>query len=85
LRSSGSSASFVVIDFRKCEICGRPLEGPEGELREVEHRRLDPAEDAVLQRDVPEDLPEGSVCDACLRDYRRRIGGGEGPGRRPGA
>ena len=72
-----------MIDFRKCEICGRPLEGPEGDQREVEHRRLEPAAEAVLQREIPGDLPEGAVCEACLRDYRRRIGYGEEPPRRP--
>ena len=74
-----------MVDFRKCEICGRPLEGPEGEQREVEHRRLDPAAEAVLQREIPRNLPEDAVCGACLRDYRRRIGRGDEPPGRPGS
>lgn len=63
------------MDFRKCEICGRPLEGPEGEQYEVEHRRVDPAAGAALQREMPHDLPSEAVCDDCLRAYRREIGG----------
>ena len=74
-----------MVDFRKCEICGRPLEGPEGEQREVAHRRLDPAAEAERQRAIPRTLPEDAVCGACLRDYRRRIGRGDEPPGRPGS
>jgi hypothetical protein len=63
-----------MVNFRKCEICGRALEGPEGEQHVVENRRIDPAAGAALQRDVPRDLPPDSVCDDCLETYRRGIG-----------
>jgi hypothetical protein len=63
-----------VVNFRKCEICGGPLEGLEGEQHEVEHRRLEPAENAMLQREVPHDLPYEAVCDDCLAEYRRETG-----------
>ena len=72
-----------MVTFRKCEICGRALEGPEAEQQEVEHRRLEPAEGAVLQREVPHDLPSGSVCDECLSEYRRRTGTRDDPLDRP--
>jgi hypothetical protein len=63
-----------MVNFRKCEICGRVLEGPEAEQQAVENRRFDPAAGAVLQREVPRDLPPDSVCDECLEAYRREIG-----------
>ncbi len=63
-----------MVNFRKCAICGRALEGPEAEQQVVQHRRFDPAAGAVLQRDMPRDLPPESVCDQCLEAYRREIG-----------
>jgi hypothetical protein len=64
-----------MVTFRKCELCGRALEGPEAGQEVVEHRGLDPAQDALLQREIPGDLPADSVCDECLAEYRRRLGG----------
>jgi hypothetical protein len=63
-----------MVNFRKCEICGRVLEGPEAEQQVVENRRFDAAAGAALQRQMPRDLPPGSVCDACLEAYRRETG-----------
>jgi hypothetical protein len=63
-----------VVSFRKCEICGRSLDGLEGEQHEVENRRVEPAENALLQREVPHDLPSEAVCDDCLAEYRRKTG-----------
>jgi hypothetical protein len=63
-----------MIEFRKCEICGRPLEGPEAEQVQVDKRRLDPAAGAVLQRELPRDLDPDAVCDECIEEYRRRTG-----------
>ena len=63
-----------VVSFRKCEICGRSLEGPASGQQEVEHRRIDPAAGAALQRQVPRDLPPEAVCEECLEAYRKLIG-----------
>jgi hypothetical protein len=63
-----------MVNFRKCAICGRALEGPEAGQQVVEHRRFDPAMGAHLQREIPRDLPPESVCDECLEAYRRGIG-----------
>lgn len=65
---------YGMIDFRTCEICGRPLEGPEGEQQAVENRPFDAAAGAALQRDAPPDVTPDSVCQECLREYRREIG-----------
>jgi hypothetical protein len=63
-----------MVSFRKCEICGRVLEGPEAEQQVVENRRFDAAAGAALQREVPRDLPSASVCGECLEAYRRETG-----------
>lgn len=63
-----------MISFRKCEVCGRALEGPEAEQQVVEHRRFDPAAEAVLQREIPRDLPPEAVCAECLEEYRLATG-----------
>ena len=63
-----------MVSFRKCDICGKPLEGPAAEQHVVENRPIDPAAGAVLQRETPRDLDSQDVCGDCLREYRKGIG-----------
>jgi hypothetical protein len=72
--SQATIHNWAMVTFRKCDICGKALGGPEAEQHEVENRRFDAAAGAVLQRETPRDLSSEAVCDECLEAYRRQIG-----------